>query len=175
MHMSYYNKKFEIKDTFSPGWYLLKVALFFAVAFSIIGIHRFYEYNSRLEPVAARERFMEEARDFHNAVENMHHKHFDFSAYKKSRVFFKKFAGFFNLESLCDNYSDACLWNNLTYRTLDGEILPVYYGTPNVGQFRVKSGALYMLYTYGENDLWIFVDGNGINRQPNRFGLGLML
>ena len=105
----------------------------------------------------------------------MHSRNFDFEQNNKSHHFLKKFAGFFDLESVCESYTEPCLWNNLTYKTLDGEITPAYYGTPNIGQFITKSGALYMLYTYGENDLWAFVDINGIRKRPNRFGIDVFL
>ena len=159
------------RDTFSAKAYLFKCFLFFAVVFAVIGWNKYSDFKARLNPEETRNRFFEEAQALGTAVSDMHQRGFDLVGYKKNRQFFKRFAGFFDLEGVCDNYSDPCLWNNMTYKTLDGEITPSYYNTPNVGQFRTKSGALYMLYSYEDNDLRIFVDINGIKQKPNRFGM----
>ena len=165
-----YLKKHDVTEDFSAGMYILKCLLFFGIIAAVVCWNRYLDFKARLQPEETREKFIEEARIFYSTVDNMRSKNFDLVGFKKDRTFFKKFAGFFDIDGVCDNYTDPCLWNNMTYKTLDGEITPSFYRTPNIGQFRTKTGALYMLYSYDENDLRVFVDINGINKKPNRFG-----
>lgn len=153
------------------GWVIkLVVGLFI---FCVVGLGvSFYIEGKRIDPSDLQYKFIKEYSDLNNAYQMMKKKDFDFEVRDKRHGFARKFAGFFKLESVCEDYSDACLWNNITYKTLDGNIIAVYLGAPNVGQFRTVSGALYMLYSF-ENDLWIMVDTNGIVKGPNRFGVDL--
>lgn len=164
-------KKIEIEDNFSPKKYILKCIIFFGLIFIAMSWSNIRSSIVKLTPASAKEMFYSEVSNFYTVYKGMMEKDFDFSVYKKNPKFFKKFAGFFNLSSTCSDYTEPCLWNSMTYKTLDGEISPSYFGVPNVGQFITKSGALYMLYAYEDNNLWIFVDVNGIKGKPNRFGV----
>lgn len=171
--MSYYTKiKEKKKIEFSWKKFLIKFAITLGIIFIASLAIIIPKMSNRLNPEHLQARFMLEYNDLKQAYKAMQKKGFDVILVKVDNNFAKKFAGYFKLESTCDDYSDACLFNNLTYKTLDGKIIPLYYGAPNVGQFRTRSGALYMLYWYGDS-LWVFIDINGIAQKPNRFGLDL--
>lgn len=172
--MNYYTKKPNNNSAFtvSAKTVLKQFLLFIVIVASILLIAYAPKIKDNPNPAELREQFFAEYGKFYEAFRIMEAKNFLVSNLNRTPSFGRKFGGFFELESLCDDFLDSCLWNNITYKTLDGEIIPAYLGAPNLGQFRTRSGALYMLYGYG-NEMWIFVDINGIKKLPNRFGLDI--
>lgn len=171
--MSYYDKKREkVVAQISLKNILFNLLVFFIMTGVIAFLFSVPKIRDTYNPTELRQQFLAEHTEFVEAFRLMKERNFNFQELNKSHAYAKKFAGFFKLEGLCDDYFEACLFNNLTYRTLDGGIVPSYFGSPNVGQFRTRSGALYLIYKY-ENDLWIFVDVNGIKKKPNRFGVDI--
>ena len=172
--MNYNTNKSDKGSAFTvSGMTVLKqFILFIVIVASILVIAYAPKLKDNPNPTELREQFFAEYGRFYEAYRAMEHRGFLAANLNRTPSFGRKFGGFFDLESLCEDYFDTCLWNNLTYKTLDGEIIPAYLGSPNVGQFRTKSGALYLLYSYG-NEMWIFVDVNGIKKLPNRFGFDI--
>lgn len=170
--MNYFTKKDDKKSAFtvSTKTVIIQFTIFILFVLTILGIAYIPKLRENPKPVELKEQFFQEYGNFYEAFRVMQLKSFLESDLNRTPSFGRKFAGFFKIESTCEDYFDACLWNNLTYKTLDGEIIPAYMGAPNVGQFRTRTGALYMLYGYA-NEMWVFVDVNGIKKGPNRFGI----
>ena len=151
---------------------LKKSVLLLCIISIIASLLSLFFYKYRVDPVQLQSKFFTSYNELSDAYKFMKNKNVDFESIENPISFYKQFAGFFQLEYLCTDFSEPCLWNNFTYKTLDGDIRPVYYGRPNIGQFITRNGALIMLYKE-DNSLRIFIDTNGINRKPNRFGLDL--
>lgn len=138
------------------------------------GLKKNEEIKTKLTPAVTQEKFIQEVTKLYTGFAKMKKDHFDFMDRKPKHVFTKKFAKYFDTETTCnDFYKDPCLWNNYTYKTLDGEIKPYFFGRPDIGQFITKSGALYTIYSDKDNGLSIFIDINGTKGKPNRFGIDL--
>ena len=149
-----------------------KVILCLVIFSIIIAIVCGFIYKYRVDPIQLQSKFFNSYNELNDAYRLMKSKNMDFENIQNPNSYIKKFAGYFKLESLCSDFSEPCLWNNFTYKTLDGGIIPVYYGRPNVGQFITRSGALFMIYEE-DDSIRIYIDTNGIYRKPNRFGLDL--
>ncbi len=169
--MNYYTKK-RTESAFNGSVKSLIIHFIILVVFSttILLIYFAPKLKDNPKPNELREQFFIEYGALHESFKAMQAKNFLASNLNRSPSFARKFGGFFKLESICDDYFDSCLWNNLTYKTLDGGIIPSYLGVPNVGQFKTRTGALYLLYSNG-SEMWILIDVNGIKKLPNRLGL----
>lgn len=153
--------------------FVLSFILFLCLLVSYV-VKRNEEIKTKLTPAATQEKFIKEATNLYANFAKMKKDHFDFTNPYPKHVFTKKFAKYFDTQTTCnDFYKDPCLWNNYTYKTLDGEIKPYFFGRPDIGQFITKNGALYTIYSDKNNGLSLFIDINGIKGKPNRFGIDL--
>ncbi len=164
-----YNASMVMKDKkFAFALSQLFVAALVIIAVAGIGIPVFL---NKTKATNLRGQYLKVYSDITNSTKMMKFNDVDISPNDQdNKTYIKNFTMFFKVKSSCAQGESSCIQTTGVYKTLDGKKQPFLLDKePNIGQFVLNDNTLFILNNY-DNNLWVYVDINGIKSKPNTLG-----